>query len=181
MKIQKLTLNKIFTSLIIGICIVGALVWLKNNPEGEKTLIPDLNINLSGKSKDSGDLNTFKHSSGEFSFKYSSTYKVSSTSPEEGQEIINTEDESGKGFQIFIIPFDESGPITKERILEDIPDMEINNLGKATLDKVETLVFNSSNEDIGETFEVWVINKGKLYQIMAQKDQEKSLIQILET
>jgi hypothetical protein len=92
-----------------------------------------------------------------------------------------TFDKGPVSFQIFIMPFDEPGPITPERIWQDVPDMEINNAREADLDGVETVVFNSYDEALGETFEVWLVYKGRLYQIMTTREQEKLLIEILNT
>lgn len=120
-----------------------------------------------------------------FSFKYSDGFKVASNlSPApsgiEG-ETVTVENQKGSGFQIFIIAFDEPGPITPERIWQDMPDMEINDPKNAQLDGVKTLVFNGYDEDMGETFEAWVVRKGKLYQISGPKTAEKLMIETLET
>ena len=113
----------------------------------------------------------------EFTVKYPEGYKVYSTAP----DVITVENEAGQGFQIAVTAFDESGPITPERIQQDLPDAEINEPGLAKLDGEQTLVFYGYDEDIGETFEAWVVHNGKLYQIMSAKSDENMLESLLDT
>ncbi|MDP3696722.1 MAG: hypothetical protein Q8R55_01685 [Candidatus Taylorbacteria bacterium] len=115
-----------------------------------------------------------------FSLKYPDNFKVSSA-PVESGEIITIENEKGSGFQIFITAWDEPGPITPERIWQDMPDTEINDPKNADLDGSKTLVFNGYDEDMGETFEAWTVHKGKLYQITGPKTAEKLIVETLET
>lgn len=117
---------------------------------------------------------------GNFSFKYSEGFKITGNNVE-GGEMITAENPKGSGFQIFIIPFDEPGPITPERIWQDIPDLEITDPKNAELDKSKTLVFYSYDDDFGPTFEAWTIYKGKLYQINGPKTAEQLIIETLET
>ncbi len=123
-----------------------------------------------------------------FYFKYSSGFKVLSNpvgggpAPSEVEgEMITIENEKGSGFQIFIMAWDEPGPITPERIWEDMPDMEITDPKNADLDGAKTLVFNGYDGDFGETFEAWVVRQGKLYQISGPKTAQQLIIETLET
>lgn len=83
------------------------------------------------------------------------------------------------GFQIFILPFDEEGLMTAERIHNDLPDLSIANEKNVLIDGVTAMVFESEDKDIGPTIEVWFIRKGYLYQIMAYREYEARLSQIL--
>lgn len=114
-----------------------------------------------------------------FSFKYASNFQITKNSDSENEVIIAEDDKFG--FQIFIMPFDEPGPITEDRILQDMPEMQLENPQPAKLDKVDALVFEGYNGDIGDTFEVWIVNKGKLYQIMTTLEAKELLIGVLET
>ena len=116
-----------------------------------------------------------------FSFKYPDGFKVSSIPVDTSQEVITIENSKGSGFQISVMPFDESGPITTERIKKDLPDAQINDPKNAELDGIKTIVFYGYDEAIGETFETWPIYKGKMYQIMGSKTAEKLIIETLET
>lgn len=94
------------------------------------------------------------------------------------ERAVPSEASAQEGFQIFVIPFDEEGPITPERILLDV-DIEINNPKYISLDGVQALAFNSADEGFGTTFEVWVIQRGKLYQVMTYGSFETKLLEIL--
>lgn len=120
----------------------------------------------------------YSHTS--FSFKYPDGFKATANIVAEG-EIITVENTKGSGFQIYSMAWDESGPITPERILQDELDAEINDPKNADLDGAKTLVFYGQDEDMGETFEAWTVRKGKLYQISGPKTAEKLIIEILET
>ncbi|MDO8496472.1 MAG: hypothetical protein Q7S43_03385 [bacterium] len=121
------------------------------------------------------------YSGQDFSFKYPDGFKVSSNPVNSIQEIVTVENKKGSGFQIFLLAFDESGPITPERIHKDLPDAEINDPKDADLDGEKTLVFNGYDQDMGETFEAWVIYKDKLYQIAGPKTARKLITETLET
>jgi|SRR3989338_6106682 len=116
-----------------------------------------------------------------FNIKYPNEYKVFSISPEPSQELTTIENSEGKGFQIFSMPFDEEGPMTEERIRKDLPDAQINDSGLAELDGVKSLVFYGFDEDLGETFEVWSVYNGRLYQIMGKKVDEETIVKTLNT
>lgn len=85
-----------------------------------------------------------------------------------------------KNFQISFYPHDEPA-ITTERIKLDVPDIVIKNIQYATLDGAEALVFNSSESTIGETYEVWFVHGGYLYQAMTYADKENELNSVLNT
>ena len=120
------------------------------------------------------------YSHADFSFKYSDGFKITSV-PVEGGEMITVENEKGSGFQIYIVPFDESGMITPERIWQDLPDAVVDDPKNADLDGVKTLVFNGYDENFGDTFEAWANNKGLLYQISGPKTATNLIIETLET
>lgn len=128
-----------------------------------------------------GSLTKTYNSEHNFSFRYPEGFKVLFVSSTDLNSIITVENEKGNGFQIFILPFDEPNPITKERIWRDMQDMEINNIKEADLDGIETIVFDGYDEALGETFEVWPVYKGRLYQITAPKGAKDLLIEVLET
>lgn len=130
-----------------------------------------------------------------FSFSHSKELNVSEFS-EEGADVVLVKDATGDGFQIFITPFDElprlrsgqagppavssSNPITKERILKDIPNMVISNDKIISVSGESALSFKSKDES-GETLEIWFIRGGNLYQITVLPDFEKQISQILGT
>ena len=79
-----------------------------------------------------------------------------------GSSVSNNSNNYENGFQIFIAAFDEPGPITKERILKDIPDMKI--VGEQYIDVggERALNFTSQDDLGGETREIWMVHGGYL-------------------
>ena len=144
---------------------------------GNKSNIPDIGEGEPVKKEDLKE--SYKAETGDFSFKYEEGMKATS-SLVEGGEMITVEKDADHGFQVFILPFDEEGPITEERIREDLPDIEIREPKYVEMDGNKSLAFYSSG-DLGETFEVWAVHDGKLYQIMARKNQERWTRGILGT
>lgn len=96
-------------------------------------------------------------------------------------ELTTIENSEGHGFQIFATAFDEQGPITAERIRQDLPDAVIKGTGQARLDGELALTYYGTDADLGDTYEVWVVHDGKLYQIMAKKADEPVIIATLNT
>lgn len=121
------------------------------------------------------------YSGRDYAFNYSQEFKVSLTSISSTEEVTTIENADGSGFQIFSMLWDESEPITPERIWEDEPDAEITDPKNADLDGIKALVFYGYNGDIGETFEVWTVRNGKLFQITGPKTAEKLITETLET
>jgi len=92
------------------------------------------------------------------------------------------EKESKKSFQIFISPFDEPGPLTKERVKQDLPDLIINNPEQRVLKNgAVALVFFSEESSIGETREIWFVHNGYLYQISTYKELDSLVAKIIST
>ena len=151
-----------------------------------------------------------------FSFSYPEGFNISDFDDGGGKIILvqsngsdttyktDTTDESYGGFQIFIAGFDEPGPITKERILKDIPDMVIINEKEILVGGEKALSFISQDELGGEMREIWVVHPvrsrspeatadpladrtsngasgGYLYQIMGYRNFEKELLEIMKT
>lgn len=122
---------------------------------------------------------------GSLNFLYSINSKLTeSTLDEEGniKTILVEDKENQKGFEIIIIPFDEEGVISSERILTDIPDMKIINDKKIFIgNNIEALEFESEDDNIGQTYEVWFVNKKYLYQVRTYAENKNELNEILKT
>lgn len=94
--------------------------------------------------------------------------------------LVLAEGSAGESFQIFIIPFDEPGPLTPERIKRDLPKKLIQNPRTGTLDGTKVIVF-LSREGSEEVLEVWFVHSGSLYQITAKTGFADVLQSILQT
>lgn len=180
---------------IVVVIIAVAIIFLKtnkNSPSNEE----EANINEYQQvsdsiqntytltpSKEDEKNNVFVDSQYGFSFQYPKSFTATKFSDQEQTSTILVQEEGGKnGFQIFISWFDEPGPITKERVLQDLPDMKITNAENRILKNgVPALLFFSSEASLGETREIWFINGGYLYQITATKEIDSLVAQIVGT
>jgi len=86
-------------------------------------------------------------------------------------------------FQMFIALFDETGPITADRIQQDLPNLLIREpqhvlIGGATID---ALIFLGGSDDFGETREVWFAYGGHLYQVIAKAGEDEFIGPIMES
>lgn len=71
-----------------------------------------------------------------------------------------------RGLQIFIVPYEEK-TISEERFKADVPSGVRKNVEKTFIGKrgVEAVTFNSYDQFLGETREVWFIYNGYLYEV----------------
>lgn len=90
--------------------------------------------------------------------------------------------EARKGFEIAVLPFDEVGPLTRERILQDLPDMIITDEKDIMIgEEAPALAFESVDEGLGPTFEIWFIYGGNLYQARTYLEFGPQMTEILKT
>lgn len=101
--------------------------------------------------------------------------------PDEKGTVVLAEGSAGESFQIFVIPFDELGPLTPERIKKDLPQKVIRNPRAGTLDGVSAIAFLSHEEGTGDVFEIWFIHDGNLFQITTNASFADGLQGILQT
>ncbi|MEK9147478.1 MAG: hypothetical protein AAB593_01020 [Patescibacteria group bacterium] len=116
-----------------------------------------------------------------FSFEHPITITVGAFKDEDGDTVLIQEKNGSKSVQIFIIPFDEQGPISKERILQDLPNIVIKDKREGILSGDKAISFFSKHETIGDTFEVWFISNNNLYQIITKAETFRFLADIMKT
>lgn len=142
--------------------------------------------------KSAGMSETYTNSKYGFSFSHPKELNVSEFAEEGADSTSSPQADvvlAGGVFQLLISPFDESEPITKARILKDIPDMAIaddkiisvGGFDGLTAGGVNALSFKSKDESGGETLEIWFVRNGYLYQISSFASFEKQILQILGT
>ena len=101
------------------------------------------------------------------------------TSNNEDGIFIDTYEKNDKeGFQVFIMPFDEEGPLTPERVLIDL-DITLEKPEYVSIGGIEALGFNSKGELVGDTYEVWAVQNGRLFQITTYATYRTQLLGIL--
>jgi len=118
-----------------------------------------------------------------FTFQYPQKYNITSRDIEGGgKQILVESTEPKKGFEIDIIPFDESTPLTADRIKQDLPDIVMSDITNFTVStSISGLSFNSADDNIGSTHEVWFIAGGALYQCRTYRDFGPAMEEMLKT
>jgi len=102
----------------------------------------------------------------------------------EVEDSIVLEDQTGNGIQIIITPLDEDIPtLTKNRIQQDIPDMQISDEQVVEVGASRKgLAFRSDNEAFGgASREVWFVFRGNLYQISTYERLDPLLKAVFQT
>ena len=100
-----------------------------------------------------------------FSYYHSPEAKITEYDEGRGAMTVVLENfERVRGMQVFIVPYGES-LISEERFRMDVPSGVRKNVEEAVLDGVRAVTFNSVDESLGETREIWVIRDGYLYEI----------------
>ena len=101
-------------------------------------------------------------------------------STDDGTGLVIAESPDGsRGFQITVYPYDESDPLTPEMIRQALPATNMENFFPTSIPPATAWAFYSES-DIGETFEVWVVYYGQLYQIVTYKDLDDWLQQLMK-
>lgn len=167
--------------LASAVLIAGAVFTaLKFKKPPAENLLP---ANSAGKTPAAGAaaFMTYVHPDRGFSFDYPADWSAEAFAEDGEGEIVAVQN-AETGILIFIYPFNESGPITKERVLRDVPDMKIQNEIQLKLGNgIDAFGFDSSERDIGPTKEVWFVCGGFLYQIAAAEGSGETLSKMAET
>jgi hypothetical protein len=157
--------------VVLGLGL-GALFWGLNDKK-DSNFVKENN------------LAKFTDSENTFSFEHPNNMKIVESDlvgVDGGKRIIVESGEVKKGFEIIILPFDESEALTQERILADVPDMEMNNVKNIFIgEKISALSFESSDEIIGKTFEIWFVINGKLFEARTYPEFEGEMMKIINT
>jgi hypothetical protein len=130
----------------------------------------------------------YTNSTYHFSLKMPEGYEVQDLPSADGTgETIVLANTAGDGIQIVISPFDEDTgggyTLTKERILQDVPDLEIQQEQPLDVgDNYHGLAFLSNNPSFGgASREVWFVYQGNLYQISTYARLDDTLKAIFAT
>ncbi|OGF51672.1 hypothetical protein A3I27_02205 [Candidatus Giovannonibacteria bacterium RIFCSPLOWO2_02_FULL_43_11b] len=182
---------KIFLIILILAAAAGAFWYLKYNKGGETKKnveemenYPFTNPDLKARYNDP-DLGFFVD--------YPEGFTVNDTGEENVKVLVFSKkdspaSEAGESFQIFIMPYDEPGPITPERILIDQPDIVMKDPQTIQIAGEEALVFFSTDPDIGDIREVWFVHpstmlgaSGHLYQASTYAKYDELLSKVMAT
>lgn len=87
---------------------------------------------------------------------------------------------STMGFQLFVVPYGEE-KISQERFLKDSPLGIRENPRDLKIDTTIGTSFYGKNDTLGDTYEVWFIRNGLLYEISTPRALEVWLSSIMKT
>jgi hypothetical protein len=191
---SKLKIKIIMAIVVVIPILIGVVFWLRQ-ADSSRSDIPDEAMadsrpfdQLSTEQakeieqqeveqyKTDATMETYQSDHG-FSFKHTGL-AVSSAPNVAGDLVIF--DKGPLSFQIFVTPFDEPGPITPERIEQDLPGLQMNDIQYATLDGVKTIFFHSNASGL-DTYEAWMVTRGRMYQVLTYRGMEDFLHQVLGT
>lgn len=99
------------------------------------------------------------------------------------------------GFQVFVSPFDEDVVLTEKRIAQDLPELELRDAESIAIGPASDLeqalgsraaagiafVHGGSENESEESFEVWFVHGGNLYQISAFRASENIVRDMLQS
>lgn len=176
-------------ALFVGLLLISGGMYFFSSPDTLKK-IPFLQMKSeetntpqfgSGNSETLGELSeTYSNTDYGFSFKHPKEFTV--TAFEEGSGTIVYLQKGGQdGFQIYITAFNETGPITVERVRQDLPTIVIESPQQVVIGGEEAFVFISSDDSIGQTREVWFVHGGYLYQITAPLSFDRDAASMMTT
>lgn len=190
------TIIKIIASIVaLGVAsLVGAyLVANKKAPDAERKSFyqfltranapPEPRDQLDAPPQPIGEERTLLSHPLGFSFEHPTDMTITSFDEGDG-EVMLGQGEGHRSFQIFILPFDEEGVITPDRIKKDIPNMVIESPQQVLIGKnhdVTALIFLSESPELGKTREAWFAYSGYLYQVTTHADADSFIGPLLET
>ena len=115
-----------------------------------------------------------------FSLLYPDDLRVREYSEGRGTTIAFQSEKTGRGFQIFVVPYPEDH-ITPERFKSDVPSGVIQDQQEILIDGARATMFYSQNAVMGDTREVWFIKNGFLYEATTYRDLDAWLSNIMQT
>jgi hypothetical protein len=126
----------------------------------------------------------YTHAAPGFSFRYPGSFRVSELSHGEGSETVLVEDpaHARQGFQVFTQPFDDAEPLTDARIRQDQPDITMERVAPVDVAGEQGVSFvQFQTPDVGQTYEVWFVHQGTLYEVATYAPHAADLKAILAT
>ena len=115
-----------------------------------------------------------------FSLLYPDDLRVREYSEGRGTTIAFQSEKTGRGFQIFVVPYLEDH-ITQERFKSDVPSGVIQDQQEILIDGARATMFYSQNAVMGDTREVWFIKNGFLYEVTTYRDLDLWLSNIMQS
>jgi hypothetical protein len=116
-----------------------------------------------------------------FSLRYPSNLTVATFDEGEGAATVTFQNiEKGEGFQIFIVPHEDS-QVSEQRFAQDVPSGVREFLANIMVDGAIGATFDSTHTTLGTTHEIWFVRGGFLYEVTTPKPLETWLGTIIKT
>lgn len=173
-----------FIAILILIVAAGAFVWSKRkkteiSSNSEKTIFQ--NPSLTSRPQKTSET-SFSYTHPLFGFTFSLNEKFSTGTFTEGEGemlLVKLEGEQNRQTQIYVTEFSEKGPLTAQKISQDLPGMVMENPIDVMVDGEPAVAFISKSDSGEKTREVWLVHSGHLYQISSLTTSEKMASDIL--
>lgn len=115
-----------------------------------------------------------------FSFFYPQELSINETHNGTGTTLVFQSINPAEGFQIYIIPYREQ-QITEQRFKMDEPSGVRTNVTNGLVAGAQAVAFYSTSAALGDTYEVWFIHNGFLYEVTTLKALDTWLQAIMIT
>lgn len=178
-----------YSAGLIAILIVAVVFFFfarSNNPDSENGFswlgfgpseeVVSENIEDKISSVDVGEL--YQSPLGDFNFTLPYSFTISRIEDAEGETLLFRGEDERRSFQIYKIPFDDSTPLSPEKIRADLPSMDFREPQVIAVDGTQAVVFLSTEGSL-ETREIWMVRNGNLYQISTYVEFDDDMADIL--
>lgn len=181
--------NIIYISLIVGVVFVLYLVLRMPNLSTslDSSATTTLSVNLGDRPIFESlrvppvGFKEYRSEQYDFSLFYPESMNVALFDEGGGAATITFEDrDGGKGFQIFMVPYFEK-QVSGEQFLKDLPSGVREDLRDGLVGGAVASFFYSKQSFLGDTYEVWFIQNGYLYEITTVKVLEPWLNTVIQT
>jgi hypothetical protein len=106
-----------------------------------------------------------------FSVDLPKDFIVSSSPQDEGEVIVAEHPTFNLGFEVFVTPFDQEGPLTVDAIHQAVPSLIVDDPVETELeDGTPAVRFASDDPAIGRTRQIWFAHDGNLFQVVMYSD-----------
>ncbi len=177
----------IFTLLVLALFIGGSLLYFKQtnilSSVENATTTPAISVTPSTLQTRAAPEGSKEYANAQYGLSlFYPTELVVTEYAESGRgHTISFDNADGReGFQIYVIPYQES-QIKTSQIEEDTHGTATGTPQEIVIGGQHALLFSSSNPAYGPLREVWFIHNGKLFEITVYADLEKWLSSILAT
>lgn len=175
----------IIIGVVIVVCVSGVVVWKLVQQSRTSTPIV-VSVPIAAAQQHEGRTipagwREYRSATYRFSLLYLQELAMNEHVEEGGAMTITFQNpDKGEGFQIFIVPYNES-QVSPARFKMDIPSGVRTDMTDVTIDGAVGAAFYSTHALLGDTREVWFIKGGYLYEVTTLKPLEAELVPILQT